>query len=770
MKKKLLYVIPSLGTGGGEKLVLELANNIDYDKFEVYILSYYKQSTNVYNFLLNDKAKIIFLDKKLGLDLSLFSKVKKVVKQINPDIIHAHLDVLLYLIPSFKKSQKKFFTIHNIPSKEATGLQKLVRSFCFKFKGVIPVAISKTLGELAKKYYHYKKDIPVIDNGVSLKKATSNMNHLKSSDDFIMLNVGSFKQQKDHFTLIDAFNKFQKIHANAKLWILGDGVLRNEIENKIKEYNLENKITLFGNVSNVHDYLQSADVFVLSSIFEGFPLCLLEALSESLPIVSTNVGGVCDIIDDGKNGFLVGIKDVDAMVSRCNLLYTNKELRNAISKNALESSYKYDIKECAKKHEEMYLTEKEKKKNKKILPQITVYLSFLISVLGIITSSLYFNKTSDYKFEKLSYDICNYNEVTYLDDDAPTIISLTFNEAPENRNYSSMFAALTNKFSFNKFVRDYRLMSTTPLPMSDSVNGDNYNITILTQNLFFGTKLSENTYAFDYRRYATYNKTDVRSFSNGDFCFVSESLAQKLLKAHNFNVTEENKLIMYDLLDATSSNSLGIEIVDESNPERTFRYHILGVLRSDYRGAPKAQERVETLDSEFMLVYTPFRAGRFFDLKFEVDLKINPNGNKDTFNYFQRYLGDERYNVEFNTLSSENKYVKNDKLTNQFIDACETIKFDKSNNIYAYTFFIISFLIYFILSLINMNSSPTNVFIVFILYVISFVAYGIIANYTFIYPISTLIMLMFILYYTFIERKKIYETICKCFKKFRRKN
>lgn len=355
IKKKIVYVIPTLGTGGAEKLVLELANNISASLFDISIISFYNQSKDmhIYDYLINKDIKIYFLDKNTGLDFSLFFKIKKLIKKLNPDIIHAHLGTLLYLIPSFNKRQKKYFTIHNTPKEEAKGLQKLVRIFCFKYKKVVPIAISNQIAEMTQKYYKLKKKkIVTIYNGINLSEKHKNITQKEGN--FVIINVSSFKPAKDHITLLNVYNEFHKKHTNSELWLLGDGALKEDILNYIKEKNISD-VTLFGNVPNVYDYLLKADMFLLTSVFEGLPLCLLEAQSVGLPIVSTNVGGICDIIKDDYNGLLVNPKDVNTMVSKCELLIDNVELQKRLSINSIESSKQYSIKLCAEQHEKIYL-------------------------------------------------------------------------------------------------------------------------------------------------------------------------------------------------------------------------------------------------------------------------------------------------------------------------------------------------------------------------------------------------------------------------------
>ena len=190
IKKKIVYVIPAFCTGGAEKFVLELSTNINHNLFDVYIISFYnqKEGMHTYDYLLSKDIKIYFLDKKIGLDIKLFSRLKQLIKKIKPDIIHAHLDSLLYLIPSFNKRQKKFFTIHSTPNMEARGLQKLVRKYCFKFKSVVPIAISNQIAEMTKKYYKLKSNnIATIFNGIYLSEKTKKIN-TQENGKFVIIN------------------------------------------------------------------------------------------------------------------------------------------------------------------------------------------------------------------------------------------------------------------------------------------------------------------------------------------------------------------------------------------------------------------------------------------------------------------------------------------------------------------------------------------------------------------------------------------------------
>lgn len=356
--KKVLIVIPTVRTGGAEKLALDISRLLDKNKFEATLLCYYSDQPDAYESLIRDEnIKIVYLNKKLGLDFTMFSKVKEVVELISPDIIHAHLDTLLYLIPSFNRNQVKLFTIHSTPCYEASGiLQKIIRTFCFHYKNVIPVAISQCFVQDIASYYQLnEKRIACIPNGIDFGNFNTSKRKKTEDNIYKFITVGSMRPEKNQKLLIKAFAYVRKKNPNTQLTIVGDGTLKPEIEKLIAAYHLQDAVNLTGIVSNVGDYLASADAFVLSSDFEGLPLSLLEAMACGLPIVSTKCGGTVDIIDDGVNGYLVDINDIgqlsDAMY-RVTLL--SEELRLRMIEKSFEILPMYDIKRCTGDYERLY--------------------------------------------------------------------------------------------------------------------------------------------------------------------------------------------------------------------------------------------------------------------------------------------------------------------------------------------------------------------------------------------------------------------------------
>ncbi len=351
--KKVLIVIPSLAQGGGQKFVMDLAKGIDKTQYQVKILVYYPKNNSIFDrFAEENQMDTIYLDKKVGLDKSFFKKVRTVVKEYRPDVIHTHLDSMLYLLPVYKRKQVKLHTVHTLAEKETVGLQGVVRFLAYKIRGVVPVGISDTVADSISREHKIKREkVPVVYNGVDCKRY--DLPKIKS-DKIRFVTVGNIYSVKNYSFLIDCFAEVARENENISLTIVGDGVLRGEIEEQAQQLGVADKIRITGVVSDVENYLADADVYVASSVFEGLPISMLEAMSAGLPVVSTNVGGVPDIIKNGENGILVALGDKEGYVQAIRELITDEEKRRAYSERAKLLSAKYDETITVEGYEKLY--------------------------------------------------------------------------------------------------------------------------------------------------------------------------------------------------------------------------------------------------------------------------------------------------------------------------------------------------------------------------------------------------------------------------------
>lgn len=351
---KVVLVIPQLSTGGAEKLVFNIACNIDREKYEISVISLYPSRENMKEKKLEELGiRMIYLDKKTGFSLECMKKMRKVVKEINPDVIHSHIDVLLYLLPCYKRRQIKLHTVHSMAYFEAKGIHKFIRRIAFGLFGVKPVAIGKTVLKSICDYYGLdEKKVPCIYNGVSVPEKTENE---EKTEKITFITVGTLYHIKNHKLLISAFKEcVEKSQKSLKLKIVGEGDLRNELEERVKELGLTDMVEFLGWRDDVYDELYKANIYVCSSTVEGISLSIIEAMMCGLPVIASNVGGNPDLVVDGVNGKLFESENVSDL-SECMLKLTEDDfLRKKFGENALEISKKFDIKKCVKEYERLY--------------------------------------------------------------------------------------------------------------------------------------------------------------------------------------------------------------------------------------------------------------------------------------------------------------------------------------------------------------------------------------------------------------------------------
>lgn len=295
MKKRILQIIPSFGIGGAEKVVLDYLRHSEKDLVDLRAISLFPSNNTNYDQIIKDEnLPVTYLNKKPGLDLAIIKQINQVIKSFQPDVVHVHLAILKYLIPAIIKYRKKikfFYTIHNEPQKDAPGKEGTINRFAIKTLGVRPIALTTEMAKEANAYYKVDNTL-VLGNGIDVseyKEKLGNLESLKNElnliDKKVIGHVGRFNTQKNHTFLIDIFSEVSKKDPSAVLVLVGDGDLRSDIEHKVNQLNLSNKVRFLGIRKDVKELLQVMDVFVFPSLHEGFPITLLEAQATGVKCV-----------------------------------------------------------------------------------------------------------------------------------------------------------------------------------------------------------------------------------------------------------------------------------------------------------------------------------------------------------------------------------------------------------------------------------------------------------------------------------------------------
>ena len=352
---KVVQIIPNFSLAGAEIMCENLIYSLRERGVDVVAISMFDLQTAITERLESKGVKIIYLGKKMGLDLSMFKKFYKVLKEENPDVIHTHINTAQYAVPAALrlKIKCKVHTVHNIAKKENGKLTRLLSKRWFKRRKVVPVALSSIVQDSIVEEYNLKREkVPIIFNGIDLSKCKQKKDY-SIGDVFKILHIGRFYEQKNHKGLIEAFALFHKKYPNSELQLIGDRGNREEIEAFVREKGLTQSIKFLGEQKNVYGYLQEADLFALPSLYEGVPMTLIEAMGTGLPIVATRVGGIPDMLTDGESAILTEV-DVERVAQAFAAFAEDEEKRRTFGLHAKEESLKFSAKTMTEKYLAVY--------------------------------------------------------------------------------------------------------------------------------------------------------------------------------------------------------------------------------------------------------------------------------------------------------------------------------------------------------------------------------------------------------------------------------
>lgn len=350
---KIVHLIQHLTTGGAEKLLVDLAL-LQSARHQVTVISQYPRLNTKNEERLDDAGiQTYYLNKQRGVDLKNLHQITALLEELSPDVVHTHMHAAIYAIPYYRKHKAcaKIHTIHSVANMEMEKHHRIFQYYAYHHLGAVPVSICETVQETVLKEYKITES-PIIYNGIDVARFT--IPH-REPEQFTVINVASFQPWKNQNLLLDAFLLLHRAHPDTRLVFAGDGVQRGAVEQRAKEMGLSSNVVTFLGVSNqVPQLLSESSVFVLCSTFEGMPLSVLEAFSAGLPVVATDVGGIHDVVKNGKTGYLVPSNDANALASRLCELCENRALRQQISGFNRKLAPRFDIQKMAESYEALY--------------------------------------------------------------------------------------------------------------------------------------------------------------------------------------------------------------------------------------------------------------------------------------------------------------------------------------------------------------------------------------------------------------------------------
>jgi glycosyltransferase involved in cell wall biosynthesis len=354
---KVLEIIDSLGSGGAESLlknfVLEVKKN---NVFNVEIATLYS------NAIFKDEIKnagIPIWDLGLTFKYNLMGVIKliKLIKKRKYNIIHVHLfpaDIFAAVASLFLPNNIKWiFSEHSVYNRRRTfKIFKILDNFTYSRYSKI-ICVSKQVEfALISWMSSVKGKTKVIPNAVPVPKFRSPC-LFKAYD---ILFVGRLTQAKGVDILLKAVkilkNKYSK---NLKIAIVGDGHLKEVLNNMAVELGVNKEVKFLGVRKDVNKLMRSSKIFILPSRYEGFGLVVVEAMSNMLPVIASNVGGIPEIIENGKDGLLVPPENPEALAKAIKQLLDDVKMRKELAKNAYKKvKEKYSMETYTKKLLNLY--------------------------------------------------------------------------------------------------------------------------------------------------------------------------------------------------------------------------------------------------------------------------------------------------------------------------------------------------------------------------------------------------------------------------------
>jgi glycosyltransferase involved in cell wall biosynthesis len=358
MKKKIkiLYIIPSLASGGAERFILDLIYNLDKENFEASLLLFNGKGF-FYSEAVKEGLKVKVYNKFCRLDFFNFFKIYNYIKKEKVDIVHTQLGGDIY-----GKIAAKLAGVKNIISTEQNVLKndsKLVlflKKMTSKFSKKIIAISSEVKKDIINKYAIPEDRVALIFNGIDLNKFSCNLKKNNKKDKIIIGSIGRLSEQKNFSLLFRALASFPDI--NFECLIVGEGRLRLRLEKEIRELSLENKVYLLGRRKEVQKFLLGLDFFVLPSKWEGLGLVVLEAGLAKLAVLASNTGGIKDIIKDRETGILFENNNLDDLKEKLSYFFdaSKKENLDLLGENLHEFvEEEFDIKKITRKYESLYL-------------------------------------------------------------------------------------------------------------------------------------------------------------------------------------------------------------------------------------------------------------------------------------------------------------------------------------------------------------------------------------------------------------------------------
>lgn len=331
---RILHIIESLEFGGAEKVVVDLANAMA-DEHQIAICCVKRTGELASN--LDSSIGLHCLDKTEGNEAGLPLRLKKIIRQHQAELVHLHnwgpfleAGIAALLCPEVRIVQTIHGPYAGYPQGWKPWLKKNLRHglellLARRFYKLIAVADS-VQSDLSARHLPANK-LTTIHNGITTEQPEAVQNLPAPRRSLQLITIARLAPIKNQQLMMKAFQLVHKQYPEASLWIIGDGPSREQLTKLTTELNISEQVVFAGFRADATALLPHADLFLLSSDYEGISISLLEAMRAKLPVIATKVGGIAETVIDGDTGLLVAKGDATAFAAAIIKLCDHAELR-----------------------------------------------------------------------------------------------------------------------------------------------------------------------------------------------------------------------------------------------------------------------------------------------------------------------------------------------------------------------------------------------------------------------------------------------------------
>lgn len=375
MKKiKILFVLDSLGLGGAQSVILNILKHIDRNKFNAELAFFDREG----DYMSNLPKDITYYDLNAVRTRYMVFSLVRLLREIKPQIIFSTLFKVNAAINIAVKlagiSPKVIIRSSNFLSSKfrvEPFYTNILSRWANKNADLIVATTKEMRSDMYKNFNIPFNQIKVINNPVDIKfidemshkpikNSSIKINSLQNSP--LIASMGRLTIQKGYSYLLRAFQMVRN-KLPARLFILGRGDKKEELENLAKDLNVDEYVKFLGFQSNPYRLIARADLFVLSSLWEGFPNALIEAMTCRIPVISTDCSsGPEEIITSGVNGLLVPVGNVDILANAIIKVLTDKKLSNKIAKNGRKRVMDFEAEKVVREYEKLFISTMDKNK------------------------------------------------------------------------------------------------------------------------------------------------------------------------------------------------------------------------------------------------------------------------------------------------------------------------------------------------------------------------------------------------------------------------